>query len=295
MDFYLNIGDIYALLAAFCWSSGVILFDLSGKEFNSLQINLLKNIIGLFCFVIVLFFTGNLFSSYTNKEYQLLIISAILGVAIGDLFLLHSLRRLGAGLYAIVGTSYILFVFITAFILYGETIPLQVALGAILVISAIIIRSKSMMNNSKNKLLFSGIACGLIAQGLTAYSVLLIRPIMELHHVIHIAMIRFGIGVLFNMIHVSFSSGFLFIKETFIKGFSSPKMVLGAFMGTFLSVIFWLSGFKYTLAARAAIYNQLSTILITIMAAIFLKEKMNLANWFAVVIACIGAMIVSII
>ncbi|MEE2858122.1 MAG: EamA family transporter, partial [Candidatus Neomarinimicrobiota bacterium] len=81
----------------------------------------------------------------------------------------------------------------------------------------------------------------------------------------------------------------------FIKGFSSPKMVLGAFMGTFLSVIFWLSGFKYTLAARAAIYNQLSTILITIMAAIFLKEKMNLANWFAVVIACIGAMIVSII
>ena len=55
MDFYLNIGDVYALLAAFCWSSGVILFDLSGKEFNSLQINLLKNMIGLFCFVTVLF------------------------------------------------------------------------------------------------------------------------------------------------------------------------------------------------------------------------------------------------
>ena len=30
----------------------------------------------------------------------------------------------------------------------------------------------------------------------------------------------------------------------------------------FLSVIFWLAGYKYTLAGRAAIYNQLSTILI---------------------------------
>ena len=28
----LNIGDIYALLAAICWSSGVILFELSGSS-----------------------------------------------------------------------------------------------------------------------------------------------------------------------------------------------------------------------------------------------------------------------
>lgn len=293
MGFYLNIGDIYALLAAFCWSSGVIFFALSGKYFSSIQINLLKNIIGLFCFITVLILTGNLFITYSKQEYGLLLVSAILGVAIGDLFLLHSLRRLGAGLYAIIGTSYILFVFVLAFIMYGEIIPMQVLIGAIFVVFGIVMRSKIMINDQKNKILFTGIVYGLIAQSLTAFSVLLIRPIMEHGHVVHIAMIRFGIGALFNIIHVLLGNGFIFFKETIIKGFTNMKMLIGAFMGTFLSVIFWLSGFKHTLAGKAAIYNQLSTIIITILAALFLKEKMNFINWLAVLIAFFGAMIVS--
>ena len=71
------------------------------------------------------------------------------------------------------------------------------------------------------------------------------------------------------------------------------SMVAAAFMGTFLTVIFWLAGFKYTLAGRAAIYNQLSTILITLMAAIFLKERMNCRRWIAVAFAVAGALLVS--
>ena len=94
--------------------------------------------------------------------------------------------------------------------------------------------------------------------------------------------------------HVLFSQGIKFFKKTFRIGFSTQPMVLGAFMGTFLAVIFWLSGFKHTLASRAAIFNQLSTIIITIMAAIFLKEKMTTMSWLAVIFAFIGAMIVSL-
>ena len=44
MNLHLNSGDIYALLAALCWSSGIILFELSGKVLDSLQMNFLKNI-----------------------------------------------------------------------------------------------------------------------------------------------------------------------------------------------------------------------------------------------------------
>ena len=65
-------------------------------------------------------------------------------------------------------------------------------------------------------------------------------------------------------------------------------------LGTFLSVIFWLLGYKYTLAGRAAIYNQLSTIFIIIMAAIFLKEAMTRRKWLAVTCALFGAVLVSV-
>jgi len=290
----MNAGDVYALLAALCWSSGIILFELSGKVLDSLQINVIKNIIGLMGFFLVLFMTGNLIISYTPHEYWLLIISAVLGVAIGDLFLLASLKRLGSGLYAVAGASYTMFIFLFAFLMFQEIIPTQVYVGGTLVILGIIIRSMAMEKKNNGAHLLRGILYVLIAQGLTAYSVLLVRPIMENHPIIHIAMIRFGIGVLFNIVHLLCVRGIDDFRKTLIIGFRSPAMVAGAFMGTFLSVIFWLSGFKYTLASRAAVFNQLSTIIITLMAAIFLKEKMNAVSWVAVIIAVSGAILVSI-
>ena len=178
--------------------------------------------------------------------------------------------------------------------MYQEQIPVQIFFGGSLVIMGIIIRSNAMMHSIKRDVLFIGILYGLFAQILTAFSVLLIKPVMVNHNIVHIAMLRFGIGVLFNIGHFLFSKGMRTLIETIVQGIKTPTMVLGALMGTFFSVIFWLSGFKYTLASRAAVYNQLSTILITIMAAIFLKEKMTFKSWLAVMLAFIGAIIVSL-
>lgn len=293
MELHLNSGDIYALLAALCWSSGIILFELSGKVLDTLQMNLLKNLIGLAGFFIVLIITGDLFITYTTHEYCLLVLSGFLGVAVGDLFLLASLKRLGSGLYAVAGTSYTLFVFLFAFLMFKEVIPMQVFLGGLFVILGIVIRSMTVPKNISRTQLSQGIIYVIIAQGLTAYSVLLIRPVLDLHPVVHIAMIRFGIGVLFNMGYLLYIRGIQSFNKTMITGFTTPTMVAGAFMGTFLSVIFWLAGFKYTLAGRAAIYNQLSTILITLMAVIFLKEHLNFRSWVAVILAMVGAVLVS--
>ena len=289
----LNIGDIYALLAAICWSSGVILFEISGRTLNSIQINFLKNIIGLIGFFSVLMFTGSLCISYTFHEYWLLGFSALLGVALGDVFLLAGLKRLGSGMYAIAGTTYTLFVFLFAFLMFQETIALQVYIGGVLVISGIIVRSSTDIRSKRNNQFYRGIIYVLLAQGLTAYSVLLVRPVMETHPVIHIAMIRFGIGVLFNIAHILLINGMKSFIETIKIGFTNPAMITGSLLGSFLAVIFWMSGFKYTLASRAAIYNQLSTIFITLLAAIFLKERMNVKSWIAVGLAVIGAILVS--
>ena len=43
----LNVGDIYAILTALCWSCGVIFFGIAGRVLSSLQISLLKNIVGV--------------------------------------------------------------------------------------------------------------------------------------------------------------------------------------------------------------------------------------------------------
>ena len=48
----LNLGDIYAILTAFCWSFAVILFDISSKKLNSLQMSFIKNFIGVLGFIV---------------------------------------------------------------------------------------------------------------------------------------------------------------------------------------------------------------------------------------------------
>ena len=139
MEFHLNQGDIFAILTALFWSSGVILFQVSGRILSSLQISLLKNIIGVIGFIGVLAVQGVVFPSFTHHELWILIISGILGVAVGDLFFLASLRRLGAGLNAIVSTAYSPTIFLLAFFMFGEVISLQAYFGGALVIAGIII------------------------------------------------------------------------------------------------------------------------------------------------------------
>ena len=102
----LNLGDIYAILTALCWSCGVIFFEIAGRVLSSLQISLLKNIVGVIGFLSFIVLKGDVFPAFNDEEYIILIISGIIGVAVGDIFFLASLRRIGAGLSAIVSTGY---------------------------------------------------------------------------------------------------------------------------------------------------------------------------------------------
>ena len=293
MGLHLNLGEVYAILTALCWSSGVICFQISGQVLSSLQINLLKNVIGVAGFIGFLVIQGHDFPVFNHHEYWILIISGILGVAIGDWFFLTSLRMLGAGLNAIVGTTYSPTVFLLSFLMFGEVISLQTYLGSALVITGIVIGSLEIPEQKKRGDIAWGALYGFLAQALTAFSVLLLKPIMANHAIVPIALVRFSTGAVLTIGFLIFSKGSSVLLETFKQGLKHPPLIIGAFLGTFLSVIFWLAGYKYTLAGRAAIYNQLSTIFIIIMAAIFLKEAMTPKKWLAVFFALCGALLVS--
>jgi drug/metabolite transporter (DMT)-like permease len=89
-------------------------------------------------------------------------------------------------------------------------------------------------------------------------------------------------------------SGYSFILITFQEGYRNIFLLGGSFFGTYLSVILWLAGYKYTLAGRAAIYNQLSTVLISIMAVYFLKDTLTKKKKIGILLSFIGAVIVSL-
>jgi drug/metabolite transporter (DMT)-like permease len=61
--------------------------------------------------------------------------------------------------------------------------------------------------------------------------------------------------------------------------------------GNYIALVLWVAGMKYTTASRAAILNQMSTIFIFILAAVFLKEKITVNKGVAIFMAISGALL----
>ena len=234
------------------------------------------------------------FLDFTKSEIATLIISGILGVAMGDLFFLKSLSIVGSGVSAILATIYVPSIFLIANLFFGEEITGKAIVGGALICFAIFIGVYKKQELKKSKLFVKAVTLGILAQVFTAISVLMVKPIMGNHNVVSIALIRFGTGLFITLIYIYCTQGLSIIRKTFNDGFSNWYVISGSLLGTYLSVIFWLSGFKYTLASRAAIYNELSTIMIIILASIFLKESMTKQKWIAIIFAVSGGLIVGI-
>ena len=287
-------GDLYAVITAVCWSSAVILFDISTKNFTAIQLNVLKNFIGVFGFILTIILFSIPSPNFSQQDIFTLALSGFLGILIADGLFLESLRRLGSGISAVVSTIYTPTVFIIAFILFSETINLYSYIGGVLVLGGITISVFQPPRTIKKRDLYIGILFGIMANILTAYSVLIIKPIMKNNPVVYVALYRFSVGLFFGIIVNLIKSRTKTIIQKFKQGLTNQYVILGAFLGTYLSVIFWLAGYKYTLAGRAAIYNQLSTVFIIILARIFLKEPMTSKKVIGVSLAIFGAIIVSL-
>ena len=287
-------GDLYAVITAVCWSSAVILFDISTKNFTAIQLNVLKNFIGVFGFILTIVLFSIPSPNFSQQDIFTLALSGFLGILIADGLFLESLSRLGPGISAVVSTIYTPTIFIIAFILFNETINLYSYIGGVLVLGGITISVFQPPKTIKKRDLYIGILFGIMANILTAYSVLIIKPIMKNNSVVYVALYRFSIGLFFGIIINLVKSGTKTVIQKFKQGLTNQYVVFGAILGTYLSVIFWLAGYKYTLAGRAAIYNQLSTVFIIILARVFLKEPMTSKKMIGVSLAIFGAMIVSV-
>jgi drug/metabolite transporter (DMT)-like permease len=70
-------------------------------------------------------------------------------------------------------------------------------------------------------------------------------------------------------------------------------MAPAAVLGTYLSILLWLGGMKYTQASVASALNQLSLVFIFLLAVIFLGEKPAPLKILAVALAAGGAVMTS--
>lgn len=290
------IGEICALAAAVCWAFATILFRKTGESIRPLALNLFKNTLTLLFFIGTLFVMGNsLLRPVPGNHYLLLIVSGALGIGLADTFYFMSLNRIGAGLQAIVGTSYSPSIIILSFLFLGERLSVTQFIGILLILSAVL-TVISMRKNSRHldrRTLTLGILFELLAVATQAVSIVMIKPMLGDTPLIWANCWRILGGLMMSLLLLPFLPG----RNRALTALKNiriwPVMIPGTLLGSYVSLILWLAGMKYTQASIAAALNQTATLWTFVLAAWLLQEPVTWKRIAGLAFGIVGVALVT--
>ncbi|MGZ5487798.1 MAG: DMT family transporter [Candidatus Aminicenantales bacterium] len=290
-----SLGEILAAASGLAWAVAVVLFRISGRTIHPVGLNLAKTILALAVMVPTLLVLGEpLAPAVPFATTGLLLLSGILGIAVSDTLFFYALNRLGASLTAIVDCFYSPFVIALSFVLLGERLTLVQLVGAALVLSAVLTLSKEgRLEKIGRKDLALGVLFGVLAMFFVAFGIVMVKPILGGVSVFWATFVRLAGGSLALAVLVPFLRNKRAILAPLFRPGNWKALAPAAFFGSYLSLILWMGGMKYAQASVAAVLNQLNTIFIVIIAAIFLKERLTGWKILAVILAFVGAYLAS--
>jgi drug/metabolite transporter (DMT)-like permease len=290
-----HLGEALSLVSALLWAFSVILFRIGGKNVHALGMNLFKNVLSLaFLFLTLIALGQPVWPALPWSHYVLFIASGIIGIAVSDTLFFLALNILGAELLAIVDCSYSPFVIGLSFLFIGERMDGRQSLGAILIVLAVfLITQKKSDALLPRKLLLTGIGLGVLSMFTTAAGIVMVKPLLGGTSFLLASFIRMVGGTLSIAAFLSFHPKRKTILEPLVRLENIKILVPASVLGSYLSLVIWMGGMKYTQASVASAINQLNTIFIFILAAIFLKERITPLKLAAVIFAFAGAFLVS--
>jgi len=288
------LGELLALATAVVWAFAVILFKKSGEGVHPLALNLFKNVLAAALILPTIAFAGqSLFAAAPARDYWILIISGALGIGIADTFFFKSLNRLGAGLSAIADCLYSPSMISLSLIFLGERLALWQAVGAFLIISAVIgVTLGKRGEHLSRAQLWTGIAWAFLAVFLMAASIILVKPILSRAPVLWVTEWRLlgGVAVLIPMLLFHPDRRRILASTASIQHWGYT--VSGSFIGAYVSMMLWLGSMKFTQVSTASALHQVSNVLVFVFAFLFLREPINLQRVLAMIFAVGGAYLV---
>jgi drug/metabolite transporter (DMT)-like permease len=289
-------GLFFALMTAVMWAAAIIYLKRSGETAPPFALNFFRVALSSALLAPTVVFAGqDLFYPAPLRDYLILFTSGVVAIAISDTFLLMALNRLGAGIMAIVDCLYAPFVVLFAFVMLGERLGIRQWAGMALVIVGVLIAARhEPPRGVTRRQILVGSLFGVLAMTTVAFGIVLAKPVLERSPILWATTMR-QLGALVVMI----PAALLLPERRKIFGLFRPSrswkyMVPATVLGSYLALIFWIGGMKYSLAGPAAILNQTSSIYVLIFASIFLKEPFTARKVIASVLAIAGIAMVTL-
>lgn len=290
----INIGPAAALLTAVCWTICALCFEYSSKKVGSMSVNLLR-LYGAFILFAVfsLIFRGRpLPTDASGQAWFWLSLSGIVGFVAGDYFLFKSFVIIGSRTSMLVMSLSPPVTVLTGFLILGETMTAYQAVGMAMTttgVAAVVLTRKDGTGELKHPL--KGIvfaALGMLGQSV---GLVLGKFGMGDYNAFAATHIRIIAGVIgFTVLFFHFRAW-----NQFADAFKNPKamgwIAAGTLFGPFLGVYLALFAVQHTTTGVVSTIISIVPVLLIPFAMTLFKEKINLKEIIAAVIAVIGTAI----
>ncbi len=235
---------------------------------------------------------------FTLRDYLILTISGVIGIGLADTIFFKSLNILGASIAAIVDCLYSPSIIVFAYFMLGERLaPVQLAGGALIVVSVLFASLKIKHISVSRKQFEYGVFLGAISMIMMAFSIVLIKPI--LNRIVDDPSLQLWVGG-FRMIPGVIVAGGIFLiynrKRNLTTPFKSKKilaiLLIGSVLGGYLALAMWIFGMTLTKSSIAGILNQTSVIFMVLFGWWILKEPITKRRIVAFLMALFGILLV---
>lgn len=290
-------GETFALVTALIWAFSVILFKKSGESFHPIALNLFKNTLTLILLLPTMFLLGEtVYRQAPATDYLLLLASGALGIGISDTLFFKSLNLLGAGLSAIVDCLYAPFIIIMSMIWLDESLSVWQFVGVAMIVSAVLTAtSRNHGGNLTRRDLWWGVFYGVAAMAVNAVGIVMVKPLLNRSPLLWVCLIRLIGGMMILAVVMLLHSGRREVFKTLALRKGWKYAVPGAFFGTYIALLLWLAGMKFTQASIASALNQTSNIFVFVFAALLLREPINRQRTIGIVLGVAGAILVTFV
>jgi drug/metabolite transporter (DMT)-like permease len=288
-------GEILSLVAALVWALAVIFLRKSGETISPFGLNLFKiTITAPLLMLTLLAVREPILSGAPITDYIILFASGIIGIAISDTLFHLSLNMIGAGISAITGCLYSPLVALMAFLMLDERLGPWHYMGMALVLAGVIVAARHKPpKGATTRQIIIGVLWGVLAMATVAFGIVIAKPVLVRSPVLWATTIRQigSLGVMFPAALISRGRRQFFsvFRPSHSWRFSIPATMLGSY----IALLAWIGGMKYTLTGKAAILNQTSTIFILLFASLFLREPITRRKLFASALAITGIILVT--
>jgi drug/metabolite transporter (DMT)-like permease len=291
----MGIGEFYSLLCALLWAFAVIFYKRAGDHFNAYEMNLFKSSFVLILMIpTVIFAHGFVIPEISQNQFLITILSGFVGIMLADLFYLRALQLIGASLTGITGSLYSPFVVGLSVLFLGENLTYSQYIGMILVLIGVVLVGYRKKILAIEHPPIRGFIYATLAVLFTALGIVIIKPVSNEMPFFWIIFIRTFGGYIAMLIYGIILRKSLSILHLFkFEGFK--WLILGAFIGQYISMMVWVAGYKYTSASIASILNETASIFILLLSWLMLREKLTLKKIMGVTITLTGVVFVLLI